>query len=549
MGDYYNLGDYSRKITTTSQEAQTWFDRGLNWTFNYNHDEAVACFERALAADPDCAMAQWGIAYAAGPNYNMPWELFDPEGQKAALARSYEATQAALALKDKVTPVERDLIEALTARYPQAEVLEDMAPWNKDFTRVMRAVKDAHPGDLDVAHVFVEAIMNETPWKMWDLESGQPAEGALTLEAKDTLEAAMKEQPESWSHPGLLHLYVHLMEMSPHPEAALRPGDKLRGLLPEGGHLMHMATHIDVLCGNYHDVVVYNQLAAAADRKFLTETGTVGIYTMYYMHNVHFIVYGAMFLGQYSPAIEAAERLMTAVPEEVLQVTSPPMADFIEGFYSMKQHVLIRFGKWQEILAQELPEDEAIYCSTRATMLYAKSVAYSALGEVEAAERTKAAFLEAKAKVPESRLIHNNKVVDLLEIAEQMLNGELEYRRGNHERAFAHLRKSVVLDDHLAYDEPWGWMQPTRHALGALLMEQGHYEEAEAVYRADLGLDPAVSRARHHPKNLWSLHGLHECLVRRGERVERAHVKQQLDEALARAEVKVHASCYCRQAA
>jgi tetratricopeptide (TPR) repeat protein len=336
------------------------------------------------------------------------------------------------------------------------------------------------------------------------------------------------------------------MEMSPFPELALRAGDRLRDIMPDGGHLIHMPTHIDVLCGNYHDVVVYNQKAIEADRKFLEREGALNVYAMYRTHNHHFAIYGAMFLGQFAPALAAAQELIDTTPEDLLRVPSPPMADFIEGYIPMKQHVLVRFGKWREILDQDLPQDRELYCATTAMMLYARTVAQSALGNVAEAERERAAFLEAKAKVLDSRRVHNNTVADLLEIALAMIDGELEYRRGNHDAAFAHLRRSVELDDALPYDEPWGWMQPARHALGALLMEQGHFEEAERVYRADLGLDKTLSRACQHPNNLWSLHGLYECLTRRGETVEALLIKQQLDLALARAEVEVHASCYCR---
>ena len=171
------------------------------------------------------------------------------------------------------------------------------------------------------------------------------------------------------------------------------------------------------------------------------------------------------------------------------------------------------------------------------------------MGNVEEAESEKAQFLAAKARVPKGRRVHNNTVIDLLGVAEEMLNGELEYRKANYEAAFAHLRKSVALDDALPYDEPWGWMQPTRHALGALLLEQGHIEEAEAVYRSDLGLDGKLSRACQHPDNLWSLHGLHECLTRRGEKVEAPLIRQRLDLAVARAEIPIKASCFCRQVA
>ena len=242
----------------------------------------------------------------------------------------------------------------------------------------------------------------------------------------------------------------------------------------------------------------------------------------------------------------AAQEMIDKTPEALLRIPSPPMADFVESYLSMKQHVLIRFGKWREIIAQELPRDRDLYCSTTAMMLYAQAVAHSALGHIAEAEATKRAFIEAKEGVPESRRVHNNTVRDLLEIAQEMLDGELEYRRGNHEAGFAHLRRSVELDDSLPYDEPWGWMQPTRHALGALLLEQGRVAEAEAVYRSDLGLDGKLSRACQHPDNLWSLHGLHECLTRRGETVEAALIKQRLDLALARSEVPVKASCFCR---
>jgi tetratricopeptide (TPR) repeat protein len=546
---YYDLGAYSRPITTKSAEAQVWFDRGLNWVFGFNHAEAIKCFGKALGQDPGCAMAQWGISYAAGPNYNLPWHLYDPAGKAQALAAAYDAMQAALTLADRATPVEQALIRALPARYPQREPIEDQSEWDKAYTKVMRKVFADFRNDLDVACVFAEAIMNETPWKMWDLPTGGVAEGAGTKEAVELLEGQFKQVPTSWDHPGLLHLYVHLMEMSPFPQRALRAGDRLRDLMPDAGHLIHMPTHIDVLCGNYRDVLVYNEKAIAVDRKYLAREGAMNVYSLYRTHNHHFAIYGAMFLGQYTPALKAAQELIDTTPEELLRIPSPPMADFIEGYLPMKQHVLVRFGKWREIIDQELPKDRDLYCSTTAMMLYAKGVAHSILGEIAEAERARTAFREAKARVPETRRVHNNKVVDLLAVADEMLTGELEYRRGNFDIAFAHLRRSVELDDALPYDEPWGWMQPTRHALGALLLEQGRVTEAEAIYRSDLGYDGKLSRACQHPENVWSLHGLHECLTRRGDTVEAPLIKARLDLALARTEVPVRASCLCRREA
>ena len=547
--DYFDLGSYSRPVSTTSADAQTWFDRGLNWLYGYNHAEAVACFQKAVQADPACAMAYWGISYASGPNYNLPWRLYDPKGRAKALEASYDAMQEALARLDGASEAERDMIEALRARYPQREPVDDMLPWDIAYTEAMRPVFAKYPNDLDVRAVFVESMMNETPWRMWDLQTGRPPEYAKTDEAVALLEGAMADIPGTWDHPGLLHLYVHLMEMSPFPQRALRAGDRLRTLVPDAGHLIHMPTHIDVLCGHYRDVVAWNQAALEPDRRFLAYAENPGVYLMYVIHNFHFAIYGAMFLGQYQPAIAAAEELIASVPDAVLRIESPPMGDFLEGYLSMKQHVLVRFGKWREIIAQDLPEASTLYAATTAMMLYAKGVAHSALGEVAEAEAAQAAFLEAKPKVPEGRRVHNNTVADLLDVAAAMLEGELEYRKANYDKAFASLRQAVALEDALPYDEPWGWMQPSRHALGALLLEQGHAEEAEAVYRADLGLDASLSRACQHPDNLWALYGLHECLTRRGETVEAALIKQRLDLASARADVPVKASCFCAQKA
>ena len=547
--EYYDLGAYIRAVTTKSPDTQLWFDRGLNWLFAFNHEESIKCFGRALETDPGCAMAHWGIAYAAGPNYNLPWHRYDPGGKARALGTAYDAMQNALKHASRATPVGQALIQALTARYPQRVAIEDQSGWDRAFTNEMRKVFGSFQNDLEVRCVFVDAIMVETPWQMWDITTGGIAKDAGTAEAVELLESAFRDLPDAWTHPGLLHLYVHLMEMSPFPQKALRAGDQLRDLVPDAGHLIHMPTHIDVLCGNYRDVVVYNQKAVEADRKFLAREGAMGVYTLYRTHNHHFVVYGAMFLGQYTPALKAAQEIIDTTPEALLRIASPPMADFIEGYLSMKQHVLVRFGKWQEILDQELPTDPDLYCSTTAMMLYARGVAHSTLGNIADAEKARVAFRAAVARVPDTRRVHNNTMVSLLAIAEQMLSGELEYRRANYDVAFRHLRRAVELEDSLPYDEPWGWMQPSRHALGALLLEQGHAEEAEAVYRADLGFDGKLSRACQHPENVWSLHGLHECLVRRGDTLEAPMIKARLDLASARAEVVVRASCFCRRQA
>ena len=545
MSGYYDLGNHGRPISTSSVEAQHWFNRGLVWTYAFNHEEAIRCFERAIEHDPACAMAHWGVAYAAGPNYNKAWDAFDPADLAATVATTFAAAERAVASLDRATAVERALVTALRARYPSPEPAEDFAVWNDAYADAMREVYREHGDDLDVASLFAEALMNRTPWQLWDLRSAAPADGASTVEAMEALEKALRA-PASRSHPGVLHMYIHLMEMSPFPERALRVADWLRDLVPDGGHLRHMPTHIDVLCGHYHDVVASNSAAIAADGKFLAREGAMNFYTLYRVHNYHFKLYGALFLGQSEVALDTADEVIGTIPPELLETRTPPMADWLEGFMPVKMHVLIRFGKWQEIIDTPLPENRELYCVTTAIIHYAKGVALAATGQLNDARQQRELFTAAAGRVPDTRYLFNNLCLDILAIAAAMLDGELEYRAGNYDAAFAHLRTAMALEDGLAYDEPWGWMQPTRHAYGALLLEQGQVEEAAAVYRADLGLDDSLARAYQHPENVWSLHGYHECLMRLGKDELAATIKQRLDLALARADVPVRASCYCR---
>jgi tetratricopeptide (TPR) repeat protein len=374
------------------------------------------------------------------------------------------------------------------------------------------------------------------------LQARGPAEGASTIEAQIALERAFANDPAAWNHPGLLHMYIHLMEMSPAPEQALRHGDRLVDLVPDSGHLVHMATHIDVLSGDYQNVVWRNLRAAAVDRKYFDHAGGENFYTIYRIHNLHFVIYGAMFLARPTTALGAAEALRETLPEPVVRY----MPEFFEAFIGMKLHVLVRFGRWQEILDEPFPTDPALYLNTTALLHYARTVALANLGRLTEARAEREAFAVAQRAMPEGWMMFNNPCSAVLLVAEQMMLGELAYKSGRIEEGLEYLRAAVRLDDGMLYDEPWGWMQPTRHALGALLMDAGHYAEAEAVYRADLGLDQTLPRPCQHPRNVWSLHGLDECLHRRGETIERRHVRLLLDQAIARAEVPIRASCYCR---
>ena len=549
--DYdFDLGACSFPVSTQSAETQRWFDRGLVWCYAFAHEEAVHCFRRAAGHDPGCAMAWWGIGYASGPYYNKPWEKFDPVDLASTLSTVRDAARQALDRVGNTSPVERALVEALARRYPSSDPHGGFGRWNDDYADAMREVHRSFSGDSDVCALFAEALMNRTPWALWNLETGEPAEGADTVEALGVLEDAIaaREAAGEADHPGLLHMYIHALEMSPHPERALRAADRLRELVPDAGHLLHMPTHIDIQCGYYQATVDWNARACAADRKLFASDRKPGVWhTMSLAHNYHFMLYGAMFLGQHRAAMQATEGILESIPESVLRVESPPMADWLEGFVAMQVHAPIRFGRWREIIAMPLPEDRALYCATTAMLHYAKGLAHAVLGDVPAAEVERERFEAAAARVPASRTVFNNTCIDIFAIAARMLDGEVCYRRGEHERAFEHLRAAERLSENLPYDEPWGWMQPARHALGALLLEQGRVEEAEAVYRADLGLDESVPRACRHPENVWSLHGFHECLVRLGKRSEAAMVAPRLALALARTDVPIESSCLCRR--
>ena len=541
----FDLGAYGRPASTASPAAQAWFDRGLAWSYGFNHEEAVRCFERAVADDPGFALAHWGIAYAAGPNYNKDWDAFDAVDLRASLRLAHEAVTRARELAEDAAPVERDLIEALAERFPAAEPPDDFAAWKTGYAHAMEGVHARHPDDLDVAALYADAMMNLTAWQLWEVASGEPAEGARTLEIQRVLDGAMA-LPGGATHPGVLHLYVHLMEMSAHPERALGAADTLRTLVPGAGHLLHMPTHIDVLCGDYARVVASNTAAIAADDAYAEHAGDVGFYQLYRAHDHHFRIYGAMFAAQQQVALEAAGALEAMLTEELLRTEVPPMADWLEGFVPMRLHVLVRFGRWDELIAMPLPADPELYSTTTAMTHYARGVALAATGQVAEAGAERERFAAAVDRVPESRYLFNNTCRDILAVAAAMLDGELAYREGRHEDAFAELRRAIELDDTLPYDEPWGWMQPTRHAYGALLLEQDEVELAEAVYAADLGLDATLGRACQHPGNVWSLHGYHECLTRLGKDEAAKIVAQQLELAAARADVPVRASCACR---
>lgn len=519
--DYYDLGGFHYPTSTDSEAAQRWFDRGLAMCFGFNHEEAIRCFEQAAVNDPGMAMAYWGMAYAWGPNIN---NMAIPAEQ---MAKANLAIRLAELHADGCTDLERKLIRAVATRYA-ASVPDDRTPLNEAYADAFRGVYQDHGDDSLVAAMFVESLMNLQPWLHWS-PTGEP--GPHTPELIGVLDAALNRWP---THPALCHFYIHAMEASPTPAKALAAANALRNAMPGQGHLLHMPSHIDIWVGDYKAVIEANQKAIAADEEFLRREGPLNFYSYYRIHNYHFLVYGAMFDGQSRLALRTARKIKDQVPEEMLR----EQVDFLDAFMPTDLHVLVRFGQWSQILKE--PEPAAYLPVSRTIWHYARGLAYAAVGKIDQAEAEQQSFEEALEQVPETSYLFQNPSVHILGVAESMLAGEIAYRRGDFDNAFDHLREAVQRDDALNYDEPWGWMQPTRHALGALLLEQDRLGEAESVYREDL---------RRHPNNPWALHGLAECLEKVGRVADAGKCRQQYAAAAQRADVKIDRSCFCKLSA
>ena len=546
--DYFDLGSHTWPIATASPETQVWFDRGLIWLYGFNYEEALGCFERAVDSDRNCAMAHWGIAYGSGPSYNKPWAKFGPAERARSLERAHaEAAVAQGCLTHDNPAAEVGLVRALRQRYPlpTPSDLTVMSEWNLGYAKAMRHLYQAHRDHIEVATLFAEAAMNVNPRRCWEVEIEGPGSPVSGVEIEAALRHVL-ESPEGAYHPGALHFYIHLMEIATEPLRALTIADRLRGLVPDAGHLQHMPTHLDGLAGDYASLVTWNTKAIEADRRYFAYAGGMNFYTKERIHDLHAQIFGAMMLGQAAISLAAADEMLEAIDERLLRTEDPPMADWLEGSVSMKLHVMVRFGLWDEILKTRFPADPALYCVTTAMTHYARCIAYAATGRVAEGERSREEFHRALTFVPPRREVFRMLCTDLLNVASSMMDGELEYRKGHYDNAFRFLREAIQLDDAIPVPEPWGQLQPPRHAYGALLLEQGHVDDAAVVYRADLGIDNTAPIFRRRPNNVWSLHGLHECLVRQGRADEASIIWRQFEVASARADIAIRASCACR---
>lgn len=547
----FNLGSHFRKISTTSADAQRWFDLGLNWCFAFNKAEGVKCFRKALEFDPDCVMAHWGISYGCGPFYNLTWRDLGEQEADTATSTALAHIQKARALVGRATELENRLIEAQACRVqkPHPVPPEQYDLWDDAYAAEMRRIYRQHPDDYDVIALFVEALITRTPRRLWDVRTGLPAKNSDVIEALDVCERGidLAEQAGLPKHPALLHLHIHILEMSNEPERAMASAEALGSLCPDAGHLNHMPAHVHMLVGDYRKAQLASEKAISANDRYLAYAGPLTPYTTACAHDLLLMMHASMFMGRYRDAISAADKLCGMITKEVLSVNDRPKFSMsLEGYHSMRTHVMVRFGRWQDIIDEPLPDDPDQYPVTTAMRHYSKAVAHATRRNFSAADRERILFRKSMCRIPLERKVFNNSAYSILSVAEKMMNGEVAYHKGDYETAFAHLREAVERDDSLEYVEPWAWMHPPRHALAAPLAEQEHFAEAELIYRDDLGLAHRIQRCAQHPCNVWALHGLAECLEVRHAVEELEAIRPKLEAAKALADVPITSSCMCR---
>ncbi|HEY0100780.1 MAG TPA: hypothetical protein VGB76_17675 [Pyrinomonadaceae bacterium] len=505
------LGEHHHPTSTTNAEAQRFFDQGLILVYGFNHDEAVRSFRRAAELDPQMAMAHWGIALAVAPNYNST--TMDEARRKTA----DEAIKKALALAAKAPEHERAYIEAMRRRLP-GDAPADQKKLSLDYKEAMAALVQRYPDDLEAATLYADSLMILNAWKLWSPD-GRPATG--TEEIVAVLESVLRRNP---NHIGANHLYIHAVEASPLPERALPSADRLGGLSPAAGHLVHMPAHIYQRLGDYEASARVNDLAARADRAYIEANGAQGIYpAAYYSHNLHFLAAAYSMQGRFRDALAAAEGLEANVRPRLSEMS------FLEDFLPTKTQLLVRFRRWDDILKS--PEPPASQTYTNALWHWARALAYAATGKKESASAEQKIFAAAFKALPAGARFGANAGRDVLQIAEHVLAARLASARGERKLAVELLRQAVAAEDALHYSEPPDWYYPpTRESLGGALFAGGEYTEAERVFRAEL---------ERNRRNGRALFGLSESLRAQGKTYAAALVRQEFERAWKNADTQL----------
>ena len=486
------LGTWHHRISTTSPEAQRYFDQGLRLTYGFNHDEAVRSFERATQLDPDCAMCHWGIAYALGPNINLPMEGKTEPRALAAIRRAVD-------LKTRATAGERALIEAMAVRYGEpagaARAERDAA-----YADAMRKVAAKFPADIDAQTLFADAMLNLRPWNQWTRD-GKPQPG--TLEVVGVLERALARQP---AHAGACHFYIHAIEASETPERALPCAERLPVLMPGAGHVVHMPAHVFLRVGRYEAAARANIAAVEADKRyFAAHAAKPGVYPMFYApHNLHFLWSAYLLSGQQEKALTAARALAGRVKLEEARTTAS-----LEVFLPPAILTLARFGRWDAVIAEPAPPAELRYAT--GLWHYARGLAFAARKDSPSAEVELKRVRALSTELKDDMIIVLNPAPALLKLAAEVLAGRIAAAERRFDQAVTHFRAAAGMEDALTFDEPPAWYHSARNLLGETLLEAGRPAEAAAAFRDDL---------RYLRETGWSLSGLERALRAQGKAQE-----------------------------
>jgi tetratricopeptide (TPR) repeat protein len=514
---YENLGSHHHPVTTSSAEAQQYFDQGLRLSYAFNHAEAIRSFRQAAALDPDCAMCYWGVAFALGPNINAPIT-------EEAAREAFQAIEDARRRSGGVSDRERAYVEALAIRYtsdPKAE----RPPLDTAYATAMRDVASRFPDDLDAATLFAQSLMDTSPWNYWDID-GTPR--AFTQDVLDTLESVLSKQPD---HLGAIHLYIHAVEASPDPRRAERYADKLAALAPGAGHLVHMPAHIYLRVGRYADASAANEDAIKADEAYVAGDAAPNNMTYqvgYVPHNVHFFVTSASMEGRSADALKAAADVRNRMHDDMLR--DPSMGGMVQHMSLTPLFVKVRFARWPDVLAEAAPPNDLLYMT--AMWHWARGMAHAAQNQLPDARRALTSLATLKDDQSLKTLVVSsvNAAASIVGIAQEVLAAEIATAERRAAVAARHFGNAAKLEDALIYMEPPDWPIPARQLQGAALLKLGRLKEAEAAFRRDL---------RKFPENGWSLSGLSATLERQGRAREAAEVTKCFTAQWQRADVQL----------
>jgi tetratricopeptide (TPR) repeat protein len=515
-----SFGRHHHPIRTSNAEAQKMFDQGLAQAFGFNHEAAIRSFERAAELDPFAAMPHWGKAWALGPNYNLDIDDARAKAAYDTLAKAQSLLVSAPVDSAQGRPdVERDYVQALAARY-SADPKADRTALARAFSRAMGDLSRRYPDDLDAAVIYAESLMNLRPWKLWT-SNGTPAPNTELIVG--VLESVMLRNP---NHLGANHFYIHAVEASRTPARALPSAQRLSAISESSGHLLHMPAHIYARTGDHAGAAAANAAGAAADRRYLVTAPANGMYgMMYYPHNLHFLADSHMMQGRFGDAKQAADRVAEQLNPHVAMM---PMA---ESVIVMPVSVLVRFGRYGEVLALQAPPPERTVQA--AWHHFARGTALAQTGKIDEAAAERNLLTTAIAAVPETAAFGGGgwaTAASVLNVATLSLDARIAGARGEHDRAIKYWQEAVAAADQLPYDEPPVWFYPVRESLGAAFLAAGRDADAEHVFRDDLV---------KHPRNARSLFGLQAALTKQGKEVNAMWVQHEFNESWKNADTKL----------